>query len=365
MGSEELFIGLMSGTSLDGVDAVLMEFSGDRFRQVAQRMVPYEESLRDEILALHEPRAGELHESMLLANRLSQMCAESVQLLIEASGVEARRVLAIGCHGQTVRHRPEFGYTIQLGNGALLAELTGITVICDFRSRDIAAGGEGAPLVPAFHRAAFSHPREHRVIVNVGGIANLTDLPPGGSVGGFDTGPGNLLMDAWVQRHLGKPYDESGAWAASGKPIGPLLDQLLAHEFFSRRPPKSTGRDIFNLDWIESQLSAGHRPEDVQATLAALTAETIAGGIRLHCTGVQRIWLCGGGAHNTTLLGRLADLLPGQSVGTTDDLGIGVDWVEACAFAWLARQTLAGQPGNLPAVTGARGPRILGAIHHA
>ncbi len=272
-------------------------------------------------------------------------------------------IVAIGCHGQTIRHRPDAGYTIQLGNGALLTELTGITVVCDFRGRDIAAGGEGAPLVPAFHAAVFSHPSVHRVVVNIGGIANVSDLPPCADVRGFDTGPGNILMDAWIQRHLGRAFDEDGAWAQSGRPDDKLLSRLLAHEYFSRKPPKSTGRENFHLAWVEQYLTGREKAEDVQATLLALTAASIARSIRSYCSGTTQIYLCGGGAQNGALLSVLKGMFPEALVTRTDELGIGADWVEACAFAWLAHQALQRRPGNLPAVTGAKGLRILGAIY--
>lgn len=272
---------------------------------------------------------------------------------------------AIGCHGQTVRHRPDRGYTLQLLNGALLAERTGIRVVCDFRSRDVAAGGQGAPLVPAFHAAAFGAPGAHRVIVNLGGIANLTDLNGGGPATGFDTGPANVLLDLWAEAHLGAPIDRDGAWAASGKVIDALLDQMLAEPYFSAAPPKSTGRERFNRGWLARHAPERHAPADVQATLAELTAATVADAIRRHCAAATDILLCGGGAHNAELVRRLAARLPGRAIADTGALGIAPKWVEASAFAWLAREALAARPGNVPQVTGARGPRVLGAIYPA
>lgn len=363
MASPERFIGLMSGTSLDGVDAVMMEFSEAGHRVVAELFVPYDEALRTRLLGLHDPLAGEIHEASVVANLLSHIYAGATLKLLETTRGTARDVRAIGCHGQTIRHRPEAGYTIQLGNGALLAELTGITVVSDFRSRDIAAGGEGAPLVSAFHGALFAHPSVHRVIVNIGGIANLTDLPASGVITGFDTGPGNLLLDAWIQRHSGMPLDHEGAWAKSGQPLDSLLKALLAHEFFLRRPPKSTGRDVFSLPWLDRHLTGTEKPEDVQATLLALTVSSIENSIRSYCGNAEEVYLCGGGAHNMALVENLRKSLAGISLATTDGLGIGADWVEACAFAWLAYQALHGCTGNLPQVTGAKGPRILGAIY--
>jgi anhydro-N-acetylmuramic acid kinase len=363
MAGKKRFIGLMSGTSLDGIDAVLMDFLGNANRVVGDAFIPYDDRLRAQLLALHQPYTGELHDAALLGNQLARMYALAVDELLRKTNIARQGISAIGCHGQTIRHRPDAGYTIQLGSGALLAELTGITVVCDFRGRDIAAGGEGAPLVPAFHAAVFSDPSVHRVVVNIGGIANLSDLPPSGDVRGFDTGPGNALMDAWIQRHLGKPFDKDGAWAQSGRPDEKLLNTLLAHDFFPRKPPKSTGRETFHLPWMEQYLTGRERPEDVQATLLALTATSIARSIRSYCAGATEVYLCGGGAQSGALIAVLKAMLPGVIIARTDALGIGADWVEACAFAWLAHQALRRQPGNLPAVTGARGLRILGAIY--
>lgn len=363
MASSELYIGLMSGTSLDGVDAVLMDFSGDRHRIVGDAFVPYDEALRVQLLGMHETRFDELHEAALLGNKLAQMYAAATRGLLRKCGVQAEEVQALGCHGQTIRHRPEAGYTTQLGNGAVLAELTGITVVCDFRSRDIAAGGQGAPLVPAFHHALFAHPSIHRVIVNLGGIGNLTDLPASGRVRGFDTGPANMLMDAWIRKNTGASFDKDGVWAASGTVVDGLLAALLGHEYFSRKPPKSTGRDLFNLAWLELYLTGVEDAADVQATLLALTAASVARDIRSYCAGTREVYVCGGGARNTALLSSLKAALPQMTVSTTSDLGIDPDWVEACAFAWLARQALHLRPGNLPTVTGAIGSRVLGAIH--
>jgi anhydro-N-acetylmuramic acid kinase len=364
MTSPDHYIGLMSGTSLDGVDAALLRFSGDGHRVIGESFMPFDDSLRTKLLVLHHSRHDEIHDAAVVSNKLAHIYAEAVGKLLKKTRVSPASVQAIGCHGQTIRHRPDAGYTIQLGNGALLAELTRNTVVCDFRSRDIAAGGQGAPLVPAFHQAVFAHPTIHRVIVNIGGIANLSDLDAG-AVLGFDTGPGNMLMDAWVQRHLGKPFDRNGEWAQGGSIIAGLLQTLLAHEFFPRKPPKSTGRELFNLAWLESQLSGKEDPRDVQATLLELTVSSIGLAIHACCQGVKEIYVCGGGAANTALMSRLARALSGVPISTTAKLGVEPDWVEACAFAWLARQALILQPGNLASVTGAAGPRILGAIYPA
>jgi anhydro-N-acetylmuramic acid kinase len=363
----ETYIGLMSGTSLDGIDAVVARFDvdGGKPALLHSHYQPYPPPLRDALMTLNPPGDDELHRAALCAQALAHAYAGAIGTLLAQSGLAARDIAAIGCHGQTVRHRPDAGYTVQLVNGALLAELTGITTVCDFRGRDIAAGGQGAPLVPAFHRHAFGAPDEHRAIVNIGGIANLTNLPPGSIAGGFDCGPGNALMDEWIAAHLGRAYDEGGAWGASGTVIPKLLDALMTHAFFARRPPKSTGRDVFNLAWVQKALSGDEKPADVQATLLALTVEGIARGVEQFCGGTQALYACGGGARNAALMSRLASRLPQCRVAGVDALGIGADWVEALAFAWLARQTLLREPGNVPGVTGARGPRVLGAIYPA
>lgn len=361
------YIGIMSGTSLDGVDTVLAELGGPAPVRLESFYLPYSAGLRKQLLDLHVAGDDELHRAALLGNELAQCYARAVAGLLDKSHTDASAITAIGCHGQTVRHCPESGrnYTIQLGNAALLAELTGMTVVADFRSRDIAAGGQGAPLVPAFHQALFSHPHMHRMIVNIGGIANVTSLSPDGSVSGFDCGPGNLLMDAWSLRHTGKAYDENGQWAASGRVIPALLEQLLAHPFFSLLPPKSTGRDLFNLPWLDGYLLADERPEDIQATLLQLTVQGIAMALSVHFPQVQEVYLCGGGARNKVLVDQIRAALPGKKTGLTDDLGVDADWLEAFAFAWLAHQAVSGKPGNLPEVTGARGARVLGAIYPA
>ena len=365
MSSSQLIIGLMSGTSLDGVDAALVDFSGGKPELRASAYLPYDEALRVLVLHLHQSCSDELHQSLLLANRLAQIYAQAVHQLLAQAGVDASQVRAIGCHGQTLRHQPAQGYSLQLNNPSLLAELTGIAVVADFRSRDIAAGGQGAPLVPAFHDAMFRQQDCHRVILNLGGIANLTDLAPGKTTLGFDCGPGNMLLDAWSQRHLQRAYDEGGQWGASGKRLPALLERLLAHEFFSMRPPKSCGREQFNLAWLENCLQGEEAPADVQATLVELTAHSVQQGLSYARGAPAEVYVCGGGAHNATLLQRLQALLPQTRVATTEIVGVAPDWVEAIAFAWLAQRTLTSQPGNLPEVTGARGPRVLGAIYPA
>ncbi|MCW5598562.1 MAG: anhydro-N-acetylmuramic acid kinase [Nitrosomonas sp.] len=364
---ESRYIGIMSGTSLDGVDAVLVSFDSSAPSLIQTHFLPYDDILRTQLLALNDAGHDELHRAALLSNRLSRFYADAVAALLAKSEVDSREIVAIGCHGQTVRHCPqkENSYSVQLGNAALLAELTGITVVADFRSRDIAAGGQGAPLVPAFHRMMFRDERVCRAIVNIGGIANITYLPPEGEVVGFDCGPGNMLMDAWCMRHKGSAYDQDGAWAGSGHVIPELLEALLAFPFFALPPPKSTGREMFSIDWLGLYLNGDEAPEDVQATLLRLTVETIASSLLQHSPGVEEVYLCGGGAHNGQLVAELNVILPGKKIKPTDALGVNADWMEAFAFAWLAKQTIEKVPGNLPAVTGATGSRILGAIYLA
>ena len=361
----ECYIGLMSGTSLDGVDAVIAAARGDGLRFIAHAYLAYPHSLRKRLLALHGPARDELHRAALIANELAATYAKALKTLLARSRVRAGEVAAVGCHGQTIRHRPDAGYTTQLVNGALLAELTGITAVCDFRSRDIAAGGEGAPLAPAFHEARFRSRSRNRAIVNIGGIANITCLPAHGAVTGFDCGPGNVLLDAWIGEKRGAAFDVDGKWAASGRIDPRLLQKLLSHPFIRRRPPKSTGRGEFNLAWVKRSLAGTERAPDVQATLLELTATTIARALRGCRPRPDEVYLCGGGARNGALLARVASLLPDRTVRTIDALGVAAEHVEALAFAWLARQALEGKPGNIPAVTGARGPRVLGAIYRA
>jgi anhydro-N-acetylmuramic acid kinase len=361
----DLYIGLMSGTSLDGVDAALVDFASPPGRLAASHFIPYPEPIRAQARALDAPGDDELARAATLANRLADLYAAAALELLDAADVPRAGIAAIGCHGQTVRHRPDHGYTIQLVNAARLAERTGIRVVADFRSRDLAAGGQGAPLVPAYHAGCFAVPDRHRIVANIGGIANVTDLAPGTAVRGFDTGPGNVLIDAWVARHLGTGYDRDGAWAAAGKVIDPLLDEMLGDPYFGAPPPKSTGRDHFNDQWIAGFAADKFPPRDVQATLTALTAASIARAVARFCGGADELLVCGGGAHNARLMAELAARLAPVQVATTAAAGIDPDWVEAMAFAWLARQTLAGAPGNLPEVTGAKGPRVLGAVYPA
>ena len=377
-------IGLMSGTSLDGVDGVLVDFGpeGDSGtgRVVADASVPLTDSLRAALLALQHPGPDELHRAAQAAAQLTTVYADAVERLLTTADMAPTQVAAIGAHGQTVRHLPpghpglgedEAPYTLQLLAPARLAEATGIAVVADFRSRDIAAGGQGAPLVPAFHRAAFGRAGQGVAVVNIGGIANLTALRADGGVLGCDSGPGIVLLDGWCERHTGVRYDADGAWARQGRVLPALLADLLADPYFSRTGVRSTGRDHFHLGWLDAILARhpGVAPVDVQATLVALTVEGIARAVETldwgHAEGTapQRLFVCGGGAHNRTLLAALSQRLPAVTIDTTARLGWPVQWVEAAAFAWLARQRLLGRSGNLPAVTGARGERVLGALY--
>jgi anhydro-N-acetylmuramic acid kinase len=362
--AQELYVGLMSGTSLDGIDAVLADFSAAA-PIVSTFYTPLADALRLELRALLEPGHDELNRSALLGNALARAYAQATDALLASAPVAIEDIAAIGCHGQTVRHRPERDYTTQLVNGALLAELAGARVVCDFRSRDVAAGGQGAPLVPAFHAAMFRHPVRNRVIVNLGGIANLTWLPAAGTIMGFDCGPANALLDEWAEQHIGTRYDSEGRWAAGGTVLPDLLARLSADPYFGQPPPKSTGREYFQLEWVRAHLAESPRPQDVQATLAELSAAALVEAIGSHCPQASEVYLSGGGAANSDLVARIERMLKGCTVESIGRLGVGPDWVEALAFAWLAREALAGRPGNVAEVTGARGPRVLGCIYPA
>jgi anhydro-N-acetylmuramic acid kinase len=367
-----LYIGLMSGTSLDGVDGVLASFANDdSARTLATAYLPFPAALRDEFMALQTPGENEIHREALAANGLARHYAACVKQLLEQAGVGHDAVTAIGAHGQTVRHRPDLGYTRQTHNPALLAELTSIDVIADFRSRDIAASGQGAPLVPAFHQSVFGKLGECRVVANIGGIGNISVLERSGAVIGFDTGPGNVLMDAWISRHQGKAYDTDGAWGASGQIVPSLLKDLLDEPFLRQPPPKSTGRDLFHEGWLADKLSAFPHAAtaDVQATLARFTAVTLADAIKAWAPEADAVYVCGGGAYNGNLMRNLQEALLAQGhragLHSTATLGISPNHVEALAFAWLAHRHVNRKPGNLPSVTAARGPRILGALYPA
>ena len=369
------FIGLMSGTSLDGVDGVLVDSDSDQgaFRERAFIHLPFSPDLRLQLLALNVTGPDELHRAALAGTALARIYAQAVEQICAMAGTTPLQVAALGAHGQTVRHRPrEFdgvGYTLQVLNGSLLAELSGIDVVCDLRSRDLAAGGIGAPLVPAFHAAVFSQPGRDVAVLNLGGIANLTLLPAAGPVGGFDCGPGNVLMDLWAQRHTRQLYDANGEWAARGQVDPALLRCLLAEPYLTLPPPKSTGRDLFNAPWLDARLAAsgaGLAQADVMATLAEFTARTVTDSLQRTLPSAQTLLVCGGGAYNKHLMLRLRSLLPaGVEISSTECQGIPADHVEALAFAWLAREHIARRSANLPAVTGARGPRVLGALYPA
>lgn len=367
------FIGLMSGTSLDGIDGVLAEISGTKCRVAQHASAPIAPELRAQLLALNTPGPNELHRAQLAGNALARACADVVHALLAQARLQPAQIEAVGAHGQTVRHQPQAfdatGYTLQLNNPALLAELTGITVVADFRSRDLAAGGQGAPLVPAFHRNVFGRSGQTVAALNLGGMANLSVLHADGSTLGFDCGPGNALMDHWCQTHAGTPWDADGAWARGGQVLPQLLQHLLGEPFFAQQPPKSTGRDLFHPGWLRRHLdasqTAGAPARDVQATLAELTARVCARDVAHHAAHAHLLIVCGGGARNGYLMERLQALLPGCRVEPSDAHGLPAQQVEAAAFAWLAQRCLDGLPGNLPAVTGARGARILGAVYRA
>jgi anhydro-N-acetylmuramic acid kinase len=376
----QLFLGLISGTSADGIDAALVRFASDDAQAhcelVHGHTYRWDEALRTRLVVLGQGGdCSSLDELGTLDVRIATAFADAALQLLDAAGVAATQVRALGSHGQTVRHRPagaafdgRWPFTLQLGDGSLIAERTGIATVADFRRRDVAAGGHGAPLLPALHAALLRAPDESRAVLNLGGIANLTLLPPRNSslpVRGFDTGPANALLDAWCERHLGTAFDADGAFAASGQVDDALLARLLAEPWFALPPPKSSGREQFHLDWVATQLRGGEAARDVQATLLELTAASIANALQAQQPGTRRLLACGGGVHNPVLLRRIAARLPDMQVESTAAHGVDPDFLEAMGFAWLARETLAGRPGNLPEVTGARGSRILGALYPA
>lgn len=367
---DELYIGLMSGTSLNGVDAVLLGFSGNQIKLMQTHSEPFPNELFASVQQLITTQQTSLAQLSDIDHQLAVIYSLAVKKLLHAAGLTASQIQAIGCHGQTIHHQPQGAHrnSLQLGDPSFVAEATGITVVADLRRRDMAAGGQGAPMVPGFHAAAFHSTESQRVILNIGGIANITILPRDGKspVTGFDTGPGNTLLDQWVRRHHDVAFDKNGAWSATGQVIDTLLRQLLADPYFAKSPPKSTGREYFNLDWLEQHMTqAQHAAQDVQATLLELTCQSIAQAIRNYAVDAAEVYVCGGGAHNLQILQRLAQLLAPASVHTTAKLGVEPDWVEAAAFAWLARQTMHKQPGNLMSVTGAKRPVILGGIYQA
>ena len=369
----EIYIGLMSGTSLDGVDGVLLDCSRPRPTVLAHISTPLAAPLAQELACLNSSGPDELHRSALAANALVRVYAQVVADLLGAARLNRAAVVAIGAHGQTVRHQPQgfdgTGYTLQLNNPALLAELTGIDVVADFRSRDVAAGGQGAPLVPIFHQCLFGRPGETVTTLNIGGIANLTVLGPAGldDVMGFDCGPGNVLMDAWCRQHLGLPFDAGGNWAASGQIQPDLLASLLTEPYFDQPAPKSTGRDLFNPAWLAAKLEnfKSLAPADVQATLTELTASACAASVNRYGLESKELVVCGGGAFNAQLMQRLQALLPSTQVRSSQAHGMPPLQVEAAAFAWLARKTVLRESLGLQKITGAQGARVLGAIYPA
>jgi len=363
-----LYLGLISGTSADGIDAALVSFDGGSAKLALARTYAYPDTLRTRVLALAKSRASiALDDYGRLDVEIGGCFAHAAIALLREVRIDPAAVAAIGSHGQTICHRPTgaFPFTLQIGDPSVIAERTGIVTVADFRRADVAAGGQGAPLLPALHAATFSDPEFPRAILNLGGIANLTMLTPGRDVVGFDTGPANCLLDAWAARHHGTARDEGGAWARSGRIDEDLLARWFADPYFAAAPPKSTGREVFNLDWLDARLPPGIAPVDVQATLLALSARSIADAVQAHGSGTREVFACGGGVHNTALMDALRIELTEMRVDTTAALGLDPDFVEAVGFAWLARARLAGEPGNLPSVTGARGPRVLGAIYPA
>lgn len=365
---DELYIGLMSGTSLNGVDAVVLELGKQHTSLLQSHSEAFPETLYRDLQQLITSQQTSLSRLADLDHQLAVVYSLAVKKLLHSSGLLPSQIQAIGCHGQTIYHQPEGerANSLQLGDPGFIAETTGISVVADLRRRDMAVGGQGAPMVPAFHAATFRSAITQRVIVNIGGIANITVLPAASdaAVTGFDTGPGNTLLDQWIARYHHQAFDRDGAWAASGRCIDELLTNLLAEPYFAKAPPKSTGRELFNLAWLEARLATDRHPaEDVQATLLELTCRSIAQAIQQHAKGTTEVYVCGGGAHNHALLQRLGQLLSPASVNTTEVLGVAPEWVEAAAFAWLAKQTLEGKSGNLPSVTGASQPVVLGEIH--
>ncbi|KAF1025911.1 MAG: Anhydro-N-acetylmuramic acid kinase [Pseudomonas sp.] len=360
------YIGVMSGTSLDGLDIALIE-QGPAIKLIATHYIPMPDSLRAELLGLCASGPDEIARSAIAQQQWVALAAQGIHTLLGQQQLKPANIRAIGSHGQTIRHEPARGFTVQIGNPALLTELTGITVVSDFRSRDVAAGGQGAPLVPAFHEALFGEHTGNRAVLNVGGFSNLSLIEADKPVAGFDCGPGNVLLDAWIYQQRREHFDRDGQWAASGKVEPSLLNALLSDPFFVTQGPKSTGREVFNLGWLEHHLARlpALRPEDVQATLLELTALTIAESLQSALPATHTLLVCGGGAHNSTLMGRLSALLPATHVSSTATYGVDPDWVEAMAFAWLAHCCLEGIAANRPSVTGARGLRVLGAIYPA
>ncbi|WP_185232489.1 anhydro-N-acetylmuramic acid kinase [Teredinibacter franksiae] len=371
--ANRLFIGLMSGTSLDSIDAALVRFNDDSLELLATLAIPYDERTRKKILDLTRPGNNEIDRMGALDKELGQRFANAVNQLLKNADCNANEITAIGSHGQTIRHRPSSAgrpdqFTLQIGDPNTIAQLTGITTVADFRRRDMAAGGQGAPLAPTFHTEMFRSDSETRCILNIGGMSNVTYLPCEGDPIGFDSGPGNVLMDAWISTFGSHNYDKDGAWAAEGTVNQELLVKLLSHSFFKMPAPKSTGREDFDISWVNSaieQTITPFTPQDVQATITELTAASIGNTLNGLCQPGTQVFICGGGAHNKHLFSRLVAHMPNFVVNTTETLNLHPDWVEAVAFAWLAMRTLDRKPGNMPAVTGASQALTLGGVYFA
>jgi anhydro-N-acetylmuramic acid kinase len=370
--SKTLFIGLMSGTSMDGIDAVVVDFSSNSPHLLASHQEPIPNKLQKTLRQLAQPGDDGIDQVGAADIEIGRLLAKAVNNLLHSSGLSSDDIIAIGSHGQTIRHRPdsETPFTLQIGDPNTIAQLTGITTIADFRRRDMAAGGQGAPLVPAVHANLFQQPDCTRVVLNIGGIANITLLPADGdsAVIGYDTGPGNTLMDSWCRQHINQPYDANGEWAASGQVIKPLLESMLADPYFKRPPPKSSGPEYFSPNWLQQQIATLQQPfthQEIQTTLLELTAQSISQAIQQHHIEIKELLVCGGGVHNQFLMQRLAELLKPTIVSSTADSGVEPDWLEALAFAWLAYRTLNGLTGNLPDVTGADSAVVLGGIYLA
>jgi len=362
MKNSSLLFGVMSGTSLDGIDVVLVDINNNKINIIDFQHRSYSPDIMSKILNLHLPQHNDLEESIFLSKSHAKITADCINSILKKLNFNPEEILAIGYHGQTIRHNPVAEYSVQIGDGHLLSELTRITVVSDFRNRDLAAGGQGAPLVPAFHNEIFSSKSKNRGIINIGGISNITYLPKNGSILGFDCGPGNILMDHWIKESKNKNFDDSGCWAKSGRIIDEFLKDCLEEKFFIKKPPKSTGRDLFNLKWIKNLIKKNYAHADIQRTLLELTAITIADNLKKFCNDIEELYICGGGGENKFLLERLG-VLTKINIQKTDDLNIPAQQVETVAFAWLAQKTINKDFNNSPTVTGARGLRVLGAIH--
>ena len=362
--NSKILIGTMSGTSLDGIDIALTKIHKNKISVLDFLHINYSTKLKENILKLHFPEKNELEKSLLLSNELAILTGKGINRLLLKNSLSAKHIKGVGYHGQTIRHRPDKGYSTQIGNADLLSEITNLTVVSNFRNRDIAAKGQGAPLVPAFHKDLFFSKTKNRVILNIGGISNITYLPTRWSIIGFDCGPGNILMDHWIKLNRNLNFDKNGNWAKKGQVIDDLLKYFLKDKFFNKPPPKSTGRDLFNLDWIKKGIKKTYSPEDIQRTLIELTAISITDAIKKNCSEANEIYVCGGGAKNVFLIEILKNKT-NLSIKTTGDLNLPEQQVEAVAFAWLANQTLNKKFNNSPDVTGAKGFRILGSIHQS